>query len=232
MERLLTSFAVGSPGGPRSGTCRLYAAGDGEAILLAARAGTSRFTATVQVPHAEACRAGGDGPPLSRESLRQAVAAGRWATGDDFVSAWPGRQVATGVCELFSVWFPASALRAFAEPEDGPEPRWIPAPTEFGLVNVSVRVGRGVAGCQAGTVLGRTALSAGREAIAVCSLEEAPSRLQKMGLFGAIRKRRPPDVPQGVLAQPDTRLVLVWQLDGRGVFTEIAGDMFFTPGSC
>lgn len=232
MERVLARFAVGSPGGPRSGAHCLRVAPDGTAIHLSARAGTARFTATIPASQPEICRPSADGARLTRESLRQAVAAGRWAAGDDFVARWPGQEISPGVCELLSICIPSSVLRVYAEAVDGPEPRWIPSPAEFGQVNVNVLVGRSLADGLGGTLLGKDTLSDGREVVAACSVEGASSRLQKAGLFGAIRKRQPPDVPQGVLAQPSTRLVLIWRLDGSGVFTEIAGDMFFTPGSC
>ena len=234
MEGVVCTFAVGSPDGPRSGTYRLSTTQDGNALQLSARPGASRFTATIPAPWPERSGRSGDERRLTRESLRKAIAAGTWAAGDAFVAGWAGSEISPGVCERFSVCFPASALRAFAEAPDGPEPTWITSPPEFGQVNVSVLVGAGSTDTQpeARAILGRRALSNGLEVVAACSIEQAPSRLQKAGLFGAIRKRQPPEVPQGVLALPSTRLVLIWQLDGRGIFTEIAGDMFFTPGSC
>jgi hypothetical protein len=233
MDGVVCRFAVGSQGGPRSASYCLYTASGGTEIRVATRAGGAPFTATIPACSAQSCRPGGD-RPLTRECLRQAITAGSWAAGDRFIAEWTGSEISPEVCERFVVCLPGSALRRFVEAPGAPEPTWIEAPPEFGQVNVSVLVGIDLAAWRpAGhAILGRRALADGREVVAACSTERAPSRMQKAGLFSAIRKRPPPELSQAVLVQPGTRLVLIWQLDGRGVFTEIAGDMFFSPGSC
>jgi hypothetical protein len=231
-------FAVGSPDGPRSAIYRIEAVAERAEVLVEARAPLSRFEARIPAPRPERAVPPGAGAGTPRERVRQAIAVGAWASGDRLAPSWPGKEVAPGVLEPFSVHIPASGLRAFSGAGDGAGPVWIPAPADFGHVVVTVLVGPegarippGPAGAPRG-LLGAGALADGRRAWVFYSVQASRSPLQAAGMFTALRKRRPAGLSQEQLLQPGMRLVFLCEMEGAGLLVEVSGDTFFTTGAC
>jgi hypothetical protein len=233
-------FAIGSPQGPRSSVYRVAASEDRSCLRVEGGTALSPFRATIAISPPAEDATGGAGPgPVTREVVRRATAAGSWGRGGEVIGEWPGRRVAPQVWQRFSLYFPTSGLRAFAEAEPGgPAPIWIPAPDGFGHVTVSFlegpeRIPWQLAGpAEQRRLLASFGLPGGRELRAVCSLQGSRSPLEAAGMFGAIRKRRPQGISQEDLIQPAMRLVFACEIHGEGLLVEIAGDIYYISGAC
>lgn len=233
-------FAIGSPDGPRSSVYRVVTDEGRSSVRVEGGTALSPFRAAIPVrPLVEASTSEAGPVLITREVVRRAIAAGAWGRDGEIAGEWPGRQVAPRVWQRFSLYFPASGLRAFVEEEPGtPGPVWIPSPEGFGHVTVSFlegpeRVPWQLEGpAEQRRLLGSLELPDGRELRAVCSLHGSRSPLESAGMFVAVRKRRPQGIPQEELIQPAMRLVFACELHGEGLLVEVAGDIFYISGAC
>lgn len=229
-DDVVCRFAVGSRGGPRSPSFRVWIARNHPDFYVSMRSIASVFKATIHAPRPELELDQEGHAGTDAQFFRKARASGIANGTSRFGAKWRGREVSPGTWLQLQILVPSYGLRLFEERASSPM-KWIAAPPDDQMVLVNVFTVAGhLRWNPSPTVLGSAELCDGRRVVVTGYYWSAPPIEEFASMLRDEFERAAIPVPVDSLRQSSMRIVLVGTGQDNGLLVDLPADLLVSWG--